>query len=26
MDDRLVELFGARFRVNSPHPPTMRYV
>ncbi|MCB0987976.1 MAG: arylsulfatase [Acidimicrobiales bacterium] len=26
MDDRLVELFGARFRANSPHPPSMRYV
>ncbi|MFN3258601.1 MAG: arylsulfatase [Ilumatobacter sp.] len=26
LDDRLVELFGARFRPNSPHPPDRRYV
>lgn len=26
LDDRLVELFGARFRENSPHPADMRYV
>ena len=26
LDDRLVELFGARFRDHSPHPPDRRYV
>ena len=26
LDDRMFELFGARFRANSPHPPTRRYV
>ncbi len=26
LDDRLVELFGARFRPNSPHPENRRYV
>lgn len=26
LDDRMVELFGARFRDNSPHPADMRYV
>jgi arylsulfatase A-like enzyme len=26
LDDRLVELFGARFRANSPHPEHRRYV
>ncbi len=26
LDDRLVELFGARFRPNSPHPGDRRYV
>ncbi|NLD76335.1 MAG: arylsulfatase [Acidimicrobiales bacterium] len=26
IDDRLIELFGARFRANSPHPPDKRYV
>ncbi len=26
LDDRLLELFGARFRANSPHPPERRYV
>jgi arylsulfatase A-like enzyme len=26
LDDRMVELFGARFRPNSPHPPDRRYV
>ncbi len=26
LDDRLVELFGARFRSNSPHPVDRRYV
>jgi arylsulfatase A-like enzyme len=26
LDDRLVELFGARFRPRSPHPPDRRYV
>ncbi|MFK7918580.1 MAG: arylsulfatase [Ilumatobacter sp.] len=26
LDDRLVELFGARFRDNSPHPADMKYV
>jgi arylsulfatase A-like enzyme len=26
LDDRLVELFGARFRPNSPHPEDRRYV
>ncbi len=26
IDDRLIELFGARFRPNSPHPPDRRYV
>jgi arylsulfatase len=25
LDDRMVELFGARFRPNSPHPPDRRY-
>ncbi len=26
LDDRLIELFGARFRAGSPHPPSKRYV
>ncbi|MGA9277699.1 arylsulfatase [Ilumatobacter sp.] len=26
LDDRMFELFGARFRDNSPHPSDMRYV
>jgi arylsulfatase A-like enzyme len=26
LDDRLVELFGARFRPNSPHPENRRYM
>ncbi|MGI9646733.1 MAG: sulfatase-like hydrolase/transferase, partial [Ilumatobacteraceae bacterium] len=26
LDDRMVELFGSRFRPNSPHPPDRRYV
>jgi arylsulfatase len=26
LDDRLIELFGARFRERSPHPPSRRYV
>jgi arylsulfatase len=26
LDDRMVELFGARFRPNSPHPAARRYV
>ena len=26
LDDRTFELFGARFRANSPHPPDRRYV
>ena len=26
LDDRLIELFGARFRPNSPHPTDRRYV
>ena len=26
LDDRTIELFGARFRDNSPHPADMRYV
>jgi arylsulfatase len=26
IDDRLVELFGSRFRPNSPHPESKRYV
>ncbi len=26
LDDRTVELFGARFRAGSPHPPDRRYV
>jgi arylsulfatase len=26
LDDRMVELFGARFRPNSPHPENRRYV
>jgi arylsulfatase len=26
LDDRMFELFGARFRPNSPHPEDMRYV
>ncbi len=26
LDDRMFELFGARFRPNSPHPPDRRYV
>jgi arylsulfatase A-like enzyme len=26
LDDRLIELFGARFRPHSPHPPDRRYV
>ena len=26
LDDRMVELFGARWRPNSPHPPERRYV
>ncbi len=26
LDDRMVELFGAHFRPNSPHPPDRRYV
>lgn len=26
LDDRMVELFGARFRPNSPHPQDRRYV
>jgi arylsulfatase len=26
LDDRLIELFGARFRDHSPHPPDRRYV
>jgi arylsulfatase len=26
LDDRMFELFGARFRPNSPHPPERRYV
>jgi arylsulfatase len=26
LDDRLIELFGARFRERSPHPPGRRYV
>ena len=26
LDDRMFELFGARFRDNSPHPADMRYV
>ena len=26
LDDRTIELFGARFRARSPHPPDRRYV
>jgi arylsulfatase len=26
LDDRGIELFGARFRARSPHPPSRRYV
>jgi arylsulfatase len=26
IDERMIELFGARFRPNSPHPPNRRYV
>ncbi|MFK8026285.1 MAG: arylsulfatase [Ilumatobacter sp.] len=26
LDDRMIELFGARYRDNSPHPADMRYV
>ena len=26
LDDRMIELFGARFRDNSPHPADMSYV
>jgi arylsulfatase len=26
IDERMIELFGARFRPNSPHPPSRRYV
>jgi arylsulfatase len=26
LDERTIELFGARFRPNSPHPPDRRYV
>lgn len=26
LDDRTIELFGARFRERSPHPPSKRYV
>jgi arylsulfatase len=26
LDDRMIELFGARFRDHSPHPTTRRYV
>ena len=26
LDDRMIELFGARFRPNSPHPADRRYV
>jgi arylsulfatase len=26
LDDRMIELFGARFRQNSPHPEDRRYV
>lgn len=26
LDDRMIELFGARFRSHSPHPPDRRYV
>ena len=26
LDDRMIELFGARFRDNSPHPPNLRYL
>jgi arylsulfatase len=26
LDDRIIELFGVRFRPNSPHPPERRYV
>ncbi len=26
LDDRMAELFGARWRPNSPHPPDRRYV
>ena len=26
IDDRMFELFGSRFRPNSPHPPDRRYV
>jgi arylsulfatase A-like enzyme len=26
LDDRMFELFGSRFRENSPHPPGRRYV
>jgi arylsulfatase len=26
LDDRMIELFGARFRDNSPHPSNLRYV
>jgi arylsulfatase len=26
LDDRTIELFGARFHANSPHPPDRRYV
>lgn len=26
LDDRMIELFGARFRPHSPHPPDRRYV
>lgn len=26
LDDRMIELFGARFRDHSPHPADMRYV
>lgn len=26
LDDRSIELFGARFREHSPHPPSRRYV
>ncbi len=26
LDERMIELFGARFRPNSPHPPDRRYL
>ena len=26
LDDRILELFGARFRPNSPHPVDQHYV